>query len=246
MTSCSSSFKTLFSFRLNCHFLCEWSRINKGGKPKRQSDRERKTGYVCVLGKLLRGGWGLWKATLLVSRPVSIKGMIQVSLSLSLHTHLHTVPLNSLKTPKNMVYCSPSQPKNTIWNWRVNSEWGRRAHSNTVQCVCEKSGISFPLTSTSLKYPPWLQQIIHEWYVVSGNVRELVFFLFKFPLAVTSHQLCTATNGCVWVCKWYCSQNSFHSVQTAGLIESFNYTRQNALYWWLLCECACLWMSIIV
>lgn len=111
-----------------------YKKINKK-KTKWESDTERKTLYVCVLGKLLRGGWGLWKATLLMSRPVSIKGLIQVArgvslaLFLLLSTRTHTLTCCSTQTPEDpkrniIVYCSCSQSKNNIWSSRINLEWG--------------------------------------------------------------------------------------------------------------------------
>lgn len=191
-----------------------------------------------------------------MSRPVSIKGLIQVlrgdslthslSLSLSTYTHLHTVPLRPLKTPKNiMVYCSSSQPKNNILNWCVNSKWGQGAHSNMVQCEWVKNKVRyhlFPRLALRWNTSQWLKHVIHICCLFQGNY---FFFPFpKFPLTQTSHQLCMSANGCVWVCKRYCSQNPYASLfhfrskqgagKTTGLIGSFNYTRQSALYWWLL------------
>lgn len=56
------------------------------------------------------------------------------------HTHTHThSSAEPPEDPKNiMVYCSPSQPKNNIWNRRVNSERGQRSHSDTAHYVCER------------------------------------------------------------------------------------------------------------
>lgn len=91
----------------------------------------------------------------------------------SARTHTYSVPHRPPKSLKNVVvYCSSSQPKNNIWNWCVNSDWGQGAHSDMVQCVCVcERGTSevflVNLTST------WLKLVISECFGVSADVKKL-------------------------------------------------------------------------